>query len=228
MTFHLIGSHPIHMKTQVISIHQEEGVQLALTRLNQHDLIVAPTDTVYGVMARYDSATAIGKIYVAKGRPPQKPIPVLISHPQQLEALIVQPVAPVATFLMGRFWPGALTLVLPALPSLPTILTAGEPTVGVRMPAYAPLRTLIERSGPLAATSANLSGQPDATTAAGVLAQLSGRIPLILEDDAGKRSAIPSTVIDLSRPQEFPRMLRRGALAGAINAELYSVFGYAC
>jgi L-threonylcarbamoyladenylate synthase len=216
------------MITQVISIHQAEGVQRALSLLTHHDIIAAPTDTVYGIMARYDSPAAIEKIYEAKQRPPQKPIPVLISHVEQLHELTAPTISPVAQLLIERFWPGALTIVLPALPSLPAILTAGEPTVGVRMPAYDPLAALLRRTGPLAATSANLSGNPDATSAAAVLAQLEGRIPLVLEDDAHRRSAIPSTVIDLSRPQEFPRMLRRGALAGAINAVLYSVFGYAC
>jgi L-threonylcarbamoyladenylate synthase len=216
------------MITQIISIHQREGIQRALTLLNQNNIIAAPTDTVYGLMCRYDSPAAIEKLYEAKQRPPKKPIPVLISHLEQLDKLTAPTISPVAKLLMERFWPGALTIVLPALPSLPAILTAGEPTVGVRMPAYDPLAALIRSTGPLAATSANLSGGVDATSAAAVLAQLEGRIPLVLEDDANLRSAIPSTVIDLSRPQEFPRMLRRGALAGAINALLYSVFGYAC
>jgi L-threonylcarbamoyladenylate synthase len=216
------------MNTQVTSIHHAAALDLALRLLNQHEVIAAPTDTVYGVMARYDSLVAIEKLYAAKQRPPQKPIPVLISQLHQLASLTTLPVAPVASFLMERFWPGALTLVLPALPTLPPILTAGEPTIGVRMPAYEPLRTLLDRTGPLAATSANLSGAPDATSAADVLTQLDGHVPLVLEDEAIECSAIPSTVIDLSRPQEFPRMLRRGELAGAINGLLYSVFGYAC
>lgn len=216
------------MDTRILTMNAPEAIPAALTLVEQAMIFAAPTDTVYGLMCRYDSSAAIGQLYLAKDRPPQKAIPVLISNSQQLKLLVPDSISPVAQLLMERFWPGALTIVLPALPTLPSSLTANQPTIGVRMPAYDPLRRLIDQSGPLAATSANRSGGPDSGSAQEVLAQLEGRIPLLLVDDATPRSAMPSTVIDLSRTQEFPRMLRRGALAGAINTAMYAVFGYAC
>jgi L-threonylcarbamoyladenylate synthase len=216
------------MDTQTLAMDAPEATRSALALLQTEQIFAAPTDTVYGLMCRYDSTAAIEQLYLAKDRPPQKAIPVLISNIQQLGRLVPDPISPVAQLLIDGFWPGALTIVLPALPTLPGILTANQPTIGVRMPAYEPLRRLIEQSGPLAATSANRSGGPDSASAQEVLAQLAGRIPLLLVDDSSLRSATPSTVIDLSRTQEFPRMLRRGALAGAINTAMYAVFGYAC
>lgn len=216
------------MNTQALSMDAPEAIPATLALLQTDSIFAAPTDTVYGLMCRYDSAAAIEQLYLAKDRPPQKAIPVLISNSAQLKLLVPEPISPVAQLLIERFWPGALTIVLPALPTLPPILTANQPTIGVRMPAYEPLRRLIEQTGPLAATSANRSGGPDSASAPEVLAQLGGRIPLLLVDDTTPRSAIPSTVIDLSRSQEYPRLVRRGALAGAINTAMYAVFGYAC
>lgn len=214
--------------TEVIPLGEPKAPKLVRTLVQQSAIFAAPTDTVYGLMCRFDDARAIEQLYIAKNRPPQKPIPVLISDVKQLALLTPLPVTPVAQLLVERFWPGALTIVLPALPTLPPILTADQPSIGIRLPAYEPLRQLIRQTGPLAATSANLSEGANTSTAAEVLAQLAGRIPLLLTDDDSRRSATPSTVIDLSRTQEFPRLLRRGELAGAINTALYAVFGYAC
>lgn len=214
--------------TQLIAINKPKLAAQLNRLLQQHAIFAAPTDTVYGLMCRFDDPAAIEGLYLAKGRPPQKAIPVLISDVAQLALLTPTPVTPVAQLLVERFWPGALTIVLPALPTLPAILTANQPSIGIRLPAYEPLRRLIRQTGPLAATSANLSDGANTSTAAEVLAQLEGRIPLLLTDDDTTRSATPSTVIDLSRAQEFPRLLRRGELAGAINTALYAVFGYAC
>src|SRR5207248_551675 len=151
-----------------------------LALLAAQQIIAAPTDTVYGLMGRFDSANAIAALYEAKGRPPQKAIPVLIAQIEQLEHLTPLPVSLVTKVLIERFWPGALTIVMPALPTLLPILTAGQPSIAIRMPAYAPLLKLIRQSGPLAATSANQSGQPDAATATDVLTQLENRVPLVL------------------------------------------------
>lgn len=216
------------MNTQVLSIHKRTALTQARQLLDQGQALVAPTDTVYGVMCRYDNADAIASLYEIKDRPPQKAIPVLIADTTQLATLTPLPITPVARALMEHFWPGALTIVLPALPTLPPILTAGQPSVAVRMPAYKPLLALIRQSGPLAATSANRSGQPDTRTVAEVLAQLNERVALVLQGDDGQTVGEPSTVIDVSRAQEFPRILRRGPLAGAINNVLYTIFGYAC
>lgn len=211
------------MLTQTLSLQDPNALDQALALLTADGVIAAPTDTVYGVMCRFDRPVAIEQLYEAKARPPQKAIPVLIADPAQLARLTPLPLTPLAEALIERFWPGALTLVLPALPQLPTILTAGQPTVGVRLPNHAGLRALIARSGPLAATSANLSGGPETHTAAEVAAQLAGRIPLILadEDDAAAHTTQTpaSTVVDLTQEHAgLPRILRPGALADAVLA----------
>ncbi len=157
--------------------------QEALTLLDQEEIFAAPTDTVYGIFARPNSPTAISRIYLAKARPPDKAIPILIGDRTHVEQVARPPWSPIAEELIASFWPGALTLVLPAQPHLPSILTAGQPTVAVRMPAHPVLCALLRQTGPLAATSANRSGGPDTHSAEEVLAQLEGCIPLLLSDD---------------------------------------------
>jgi L-threonylcarbamoyladenylate synthase len=218
------------MQTEILALKQRRGQAKALRLLAAEQIVAAPTDTVYGLMGRFDSEAAIEQIYIAKGRPPHKGILTLIGDLAQLAQLTPLPVSAVARTLMENFWPGGLTIILPALPTLSPSLTAGQTTVGVRLPDHAGLRKLLQQSGPLAVTSANLSGGADANSADQVLIQLGGKIPLILADADDKRNgdARPSTIIDVSRSQEFPRILRRGALDGAINTVLYTVFGYAC
>jgi L-threonylcarbamoyladenylate synthase len=209
------------MKTRVRFIRDDASLALALEVIHGEQVIAAPTDTVYGVMCRYDSSQAIERIYAAKDRPPQKAIPVLIADHAQLDLLIAGKAGATACLLMERFWPGALTLVLPARPDLPTILTAGQATIAVRMPAHDQLRALIRRAGPLAATSANLSGQPDTRSAQEVLAQLNGRIPLILADDVDadrRKTMTPSTIVDLTTTP--PVLLRAGPLEADVRRSL--------
>ena len=221
------------MQTQVLSIDQPTAQATALALLKTEQIIAAPTDTVYGLMARFDSAVAIEKLYEAKDRPPERAIPVLIGELAQLDQLTPIPVSLVAQTLIEQFWPGPLTLVLPALTTLLPVLTAGQPTVAVRMPAHTAVRTLIQQAGPLAATSANRSGAPDTMTAAEVLAQLDGRIPLLLAGDPSEqeapRPAQPSTIVDLAQMDNGgPRILRLGPIAAAVRECLQLKFGYVC
>ncbi|MCX6044651.1 MAG: L-threonylcarbamoyladenylate synthase [Chloroflexi bacterium] len=213
------------MQTKTLPIQDPNAQAAALALLAAQQIIAAPTDTVYGLMCRYDSAAAIELLYEAKQRPPQKAIPVLIGDPTQLALVTPAPLSPLAQSLMARFWPGPLTLVLPALATLPAILTAGQPTVAVRMPDHTALCQLIELAGPLAATSANISGGPDSATVAQVLAQLDGHIPLVLADDESERTALPSTIVDLT--DLTPRLLRPGPIAEAVCA-LLQTFGHSC
>ena len=213
------------MKTKILPIQDPNASATALALLTAQQIIAAPTDTVYGLMCRYDSVAAIELLYEAKQRPPQKAIPVLISDQAQLALLTPTPLSPLAQSLIENFWPGPLTLVLPALTTLPAILTAGQPTVAVRRPDHAALRQLIELAGPLAATSANISGGPDSATTAQVLAQLDNRIPLVLADDANERTALASTIVDLT--DSTPRLLRPGPIADAVCAMLQT-FGFSC
>lgn len=209
-----------HYTTRVLPLSEPAARQEALALLAQEEIFAAPTDTVYGIFCRPDSPLAISRIYLAKARPPEKAIPVLIGEMAQLQQVARPPWSPIAERLMERFWPGALTLVLPAQPHLPPILTASQPTVAVRMPAHAELCTLLRQTGPLAATSANRSGGPDTHSATEVLAQLDGHIPLVLMEDANATSqSLPSTVVDVTDPTR-PRILRPGALGEAISALL--------
>ncbi len=185
--------------TRLLPLESALAQQEAFALLAQEEIFAAPTDTVYGLFARPNSALAIERIYAAKARPPEKAIPILIGELGQLAQVARPPWSPLAEALMARFWPGALTLVFPAQPHLPSILTAGQPTVAVRMPAHDALCAFLRRSGPLAVTSANRSGGPDTRSADEVAAQLDGCIPLILIDEMPITSLIlPSTLVDLS------------------------------
>lgn len=224
------------MKTRLLAIEQPSTLAIALQHLNADDAIVAPTDTVYGVMCRFDRAQAIDKLYEIKGRPPQKAIPVLVGDPTHLTQITPMPVSPIAQALADQFWPGPLTIVLPALPTLPAVLTAHQPTVGVRLPAHSWLRSLMRQSGPLAATSANLSGQPEAHTAAEILAQLGGRVGLVLTDLALEEQdhiqTLPSTVVAITTDEvaQSPtiRILRSGPIARRVQQFVQERFGLLC
>jgi L-threonylcarbamoyladenylate synthase len=215
------------METRILALTDPAALDLACALLAGEQVVAAPTDTVYGVFARPDSPLALERIYIAKARPPEKAIPVLISNDDQLAVLVRSPLPTIAIALMRRFWPGALTLILPALPHLPAILTAGQPTVAVRMPDHDGLRQLLRRTGPLAATSANLSGDAETHTADEVAAQLGGRIPLILAG-APRPPGPPSpasTIVDCSGPT--PTIVREGALAPAVRRLLAEAASHA-
>ncbi len=196
------------MSTQVLPASAPDAIARAVTLLQRGGIVAMPTDTVYGIGALLTDADAIEKLYAVKGREHTKSIAVLLAGAEQLP-LVAHGASPAAMRLAARFWPGALTLVVPRLPSLPNALSQTD-TVGVRVPNHPLVRQLLAASGPLAVTSANLSGQPDALTAQAVLAQLDGRIDLVL--DGGRTpGAVPSTVVDtLASP---PRILRAGPIS---------------
>jgi len=172
-------------------------------------IVAFPTDTVYGVGADVRQPDAIAALYEIKARPYSKAIPVLLAQAEDLCA-VSQDAPDSAWRLAQRFWPGALTLVVRCACSLSPILTAAGPTVAVRVPDHPVVQALIRGlSAPLAATSANISGQPSLVTADDVLAQLAGRIALLL-DGGPCPGGRPSTVVDLTvRP---PRVLRPGPI----------------
>lgn len=168
-----------------------------------------PTDTVYGVGAIAWDAVAVGKLYAAKLRSPDKAIPILLADPADL-ALVARDLTPAAVRIAERFWPGPLTLVVPRSERVPDAVTAGGDTVAVRVPAHDLARALIRAAGaPLATTSANLSGRPSPVTAAEVAAQLQGRIAMIL-DGGPCPGGVPSTVVDLTAGR--PVILRPGPI----------------
>lgn len=195
-----------------------DQLSLAAQLLLDHKLVAFPTDTVYGLgTLAFDGPTAL-QLYVAKERPPEKAIPILIADSADLERVAVD-VPPIAYRLMERFWPGALTLVVPKLPSVPLEVSASE-TVAVRIPDHDLARALMRLTGPLAVTSANRSAGPNPRTAQEVLDQLAGRIDAIL-DGGPTPGGVPSTVLDCT--QTAPRILRAGALVEPITVFLREV-----
>ncbi|RLT43884.1 MAG: threonylcarbamoyl-AMP synthase [Chloroflexi bacterium] len=203
--------------TEVLPASKRQAMTDAETLLRFSQVIGVPTDTVYGLVCRYDSSKAIAELYRVKDRPPEKALPVLIGDPSQLALVVDGELPPLAQELIARFWPGPLTLILPARPHLPPVLTAGGSTVGVRIPDQPFLRELARQAGPLASSSANRSGGPECSTAAEVLAQLDGRIPLLVDGGATSLGQA-STVLDLSG--ETPRILREGPVGEIIRGLL--------
>lgn len=166
-----------------------------------------PTETVYGLGANALDGEAVRSIFAAKGRPSDNP---LIAHVAEVEeAFALAQVDGRAEALLRLFWPGPLTVVLPKKPVCPDALTAGLPTVAIRMPSHEGARALIRSAGvPVAAPSANLSGRPSPTNARHVYEDMGGRIPLIL-DGGPCEWGLESTVLSLAGP---PTILRPGAI----------------
>ncbi|MBS0663956.1 MAG: threonylcarbamoyl-AMP synthase [Verrucomicrobia bacterium] len=178
-------------------------------RLRAGELVAVPTETVYGLAANALDATACRRIYQAKGRPSRDPLIVHIHSIKQLASIAVPNEA--ALRLARRFWPGPLTLILPKRTTVPDVVSAGLPSVAVRMPSHPLFRRLLRLTGvPLAAPSANPFGYVSPTSAAHVRAGLGGRIPSIL-DGGPSRIGLESTIIDIRRPRA-PRLLRPGAI----------------
>jgi L-threonylcarbamoyladenylate synthase len=196
------------MDTLILPADQPDALAQALVTLRQGGLVAFPTDTVYGLGAMVHDPRSIEQLYQVKDRKSTKAIPVLLGAKTELESVAMD-ASPDALCLAEHFWPGPLTLVLPRRPSLPEILSV-QPTIGLRMPDHPVALALLRRSGPLAVTSANLSGGASTVTAAEVLEQLGGRIPLIL--DGGRTpGGTPSTVVDCTGPQLV--ILRQGPLS---------------
>jgi L-threonylcarbamoyladenylate synthase len=196
------------IETKIILADNPASIQRAVNVLRQGGLVAFPTDTVYGVGTLVGDAQAIAQIYMVKGRGSEKAIPVLLSDPRELEQVAAE-VNDAAQRLAARFWPGPLTLVLPKQASLPEELSA-QPSVGVRMPNHPVALALLRLTGPLAVTSANISGAASPVTAQEVLEQLGGRIPLIL-DGGHTPGGISSTVVDCTSGE--PRILRSGPIS---------------
>jgi L-threonylcarbamoyladenylate synthase len=196
------------MKTQVLLTNSLDAIPTALHVLGIGGLVSFPTDTVYGVGALAFDGTAVESIYAAKDRPNEKAIPVLLSDASELEK-VASRVPAMAFRLASRFWPGPLTLVVPKNLALPDSISAKD-TVGVRIPDNTVARTLLRATGPLAVTSANISGGKNPTTAEEVFAQLNGRIELIL--DGGRTAGgVASTVVDCTQIE--PVVLRVGPIS---------------
>jgi len=188
------------------------AVEHAVELLQRGEMIAFPTDTVYGLGAHAFLPDGVARLFVAKGRPGQRAIPLLLPD-AEIMSLVCISIPDLAWELAARFWPGALTLVLPRAARVPDLVTAGGPTVGVRVPDEDVVRRLCRQLGaPLATTSANRHGATDAVTAAQVREGLAGHVPLIL-DGGPTRGGQASTVLDLTVSP--PALLRAGPISAA-------------
>ena len=188
---------------------EPSDIQAAAAIIRDGGLVAFPTETVYGLGADGMNGEAAAKIYEAKGRPSDNPMIVHISSKSDLSKL-TDSVTQDMKILMDAFWPGPLTMVVPALPDVPRVTTGGLSTVAVRMPNHPVALALIEASGlPIAAPSANASGRPSPTTGMHVLDDLNGRIDAVIMGEPCQ-IGIESTVVDMT--QDPPMILRPGKL----------------
>ncbi|MGH9179488.1 MAG: L-threonylcarbamoyladenylate synthase [Acidimicrobiales bacterium] len=188
----------------------EPAVGLAVKALGSGQVVAIPTDTVYGLGADPFTTGGADRLFLLKRRPREMDLPVLVADEEQALDLATA-VPATARALMERFWPGALTVVLPRRPDLQADLGADEATVGVRCPAHPVPLALCRAHGPIATTSANLHGEPAITTAAELEAVFGDSVAVVL--DAGPCEGAPSTVVDCTGAQ--PKLLREGRIPWA-------------
>ena len=199
------------MKTVLLSAGEANTPAVAAEFIKNGELVAIPTETVYGLGANGLNPEAVAKIFQAKGRPQDNPLILHIADAADMEKFC-HSIPEVAYRLAEAFWPGPLTLVLPAKEIVPTCTTAGLPTVAVRCPDNEVTREIIRLSGvPIAAPSANISGKPSTTTAAHVLHDHDGKIAAVV-DGGPCRVGVESTILDLSEKE--PRLLRPGGITG--------------
>lgn len=195
----------------MINLSRQISLQVdrAIEILKSGGVVVYPTDTVYGLGCNALNSESVERIYRVKQRPSHQPLPVLLADVPQLD-VVAQSVPEIARFLMSRFWPGGLTLVLPKTASLPDIVTAGSGKVAVRIPSHVvPLTIIRGLAAPIIGTSANISDRPSPVAPEEVEQQLGDQVDLII--DAGRcPGGIESTVVDVTL--ETPVVLRAGII----------------
>lgn len=207
------------METLFLSANDPNCAEIAANIIKSGGLVAIPTETVYGLGANGLDEQAVMKIFEAKGRPQDNPLILHICGPEQIE-LFCHHIPQAAYDLAEKFWPGPLTMVLPARDRVPKRTTGGLSTVAVRCPDCDVTRKIIRLSGvPIAAPSANISGKPSTTTAEHVRHDHDGRIELIV-DGGPCRVGVESTIVDLT--ERRPRLLRPG---GITPEQLIDVLG---
>ena len=207
------------MNTLYLSAEGTNTPAIAAEMIRRGELVAIPTETVYGLGANGLDENAVAKIFEAKGRPQDNPLILHISGPEQIE-FFCHDIPQKAYDLAERFWPGPLTIVLPAKECVPKRTTGGLSTVAVRCPDHDTTREIIRLAGvPLAAPSANISGKPSTTTAEHVRHDHDGKIAAIV-DGGPCRVGVESTIVDLT--EERPRLLRPGGIG---PEELFEVLG---
>lgn len=184
------------------------GFEHAASAVRRGELVVLPTDTVYGLGCDAFRPDAVADLLAAKGRGRDMPVPVLVGAPSTLQGIATS-LSQAALDLVEAFWPGALTIVATAAPSLTWDLGDTGGTVAVRMPLHPVAIELLRETGPMAVSSANRSGSPPATTADEAEEQLGDAVSVYLDGGPGG-AAVPSSIVDVTG--ETPRLLRAGAL----------------
>jgi L-threonylcarbamoyladenylate synthase len=196
------------MQTLILPAEKPAAIESAIALLKEGEIIAFPTDTVYGLASDAFHAPGIIKLFEAKGRDSNKAISILIGSKDQVK-LITSHMTKVAKKLTEKFWPGGLTVIVPRKDSIPELISTTK-NIGIRMPDHPIALELLRSFGPLATTSANLSGGSNPQSAIDVFDQLNGRIPLILNGGVCP-GGIPSTVVDCTG--EKPVVLRVGAIS---------------
>lgn len=197
------------MNTILLAANQPDTAETAARIIRSGGLVAIPTETVYGLGANGLDPDAVAKIFLAKGRPQDNPLILHVADPEQMTQFC-HDIPESAYLLAEKFWPGPLTMILPARDAVPKCTTAGLPTVAIRCPDNEITRQIIRLAGvPIAAPSANISGKPSTTTAQHVLHDHDGRIDCIV-DGGPCRVGVESTIIDLTGDR--PRLLRPGGI----------------
>jgi L-threonylcarbamoyladenylate synthase len=196
------------MQTLILPAEKPAAIESAIALLKEGEIIAFPTDTVYGLASDAFHAPGIIKLFEAKGRDANKAISILIGSNDQIKS-VTNHMTKLARKLTERFWPGGLTVIVPRKETLPELISTTK-NIGIRMPNHPVALELLTTFGPLATTSANLSGGSNPQSAIDVFDQLNGRIPLILNGGICP-GGIPSTVVDCTGDK--PVILRLGAIS---------------
>ena len=187
------------------------AIEEAASILKRKGVVAFPTDTLYGLGADAFCDQAVSRVFDIKGRPSNMALPVLLGNTQDLEKVAID-ISDMAWRLVGRFWPGPLTLILKKSSQVPRIVTGGKDSVAVRMPDhYVPLTLVRELGSPITGTSANPSGSPDPITADDVRLLLGEKVDYIVDGGPATKGS-PSTILDLTT-ETNPRIVRSGAIA---------------
>jgi len=213
------------VQAEIIKISSEKPepslVSYAAQQIRAGQVLGMPTDTFYGLAADPFNLRAVDRVYDIKTRSRHKPLSLLIENVEQAEEL-ARPLPPEFYALARRFWPGPLTIIVRAASKLPLKVTANTGNVALRIPsAKIPLAVIKSAGIPITATSANLSGASECTTAEEVRNQLQGRISVIVDGGTSPRD-IPSTIVDLTDQEARWTVMREGAIAGQEISEFFA------
>lgn len=218
------GQRNIRLRPEIIKVNsqtpEQSLVAYAAEQIKNGQVLGMPTDTFYGLAADPFNLRAVERVYEIKSRSRHKPLSLLIDSVDQAEELAQE--LPSAFYLLARrFWPGPLTIIVRAAARLPLKVTANSGNVALRVPAAPIPLAVIKTAGlPITATSANLSGASECTTAQAVKDQLADRIPLIVDGGTSPRE-VASTIIDLSQPDGQWKVIRQGAIPSEQIAEMF-------